>query len=433
MKKTLISLLLIAVLLLSIGAAASAETAGGAQKGDILYFGEWDGAPLRWIILDPDATNAGTSGLFLLTEQALTNQGVVYAWAKAIWQGSEGQAWCTKFLNEHFSALEKAAIPAVSKSEEAFQQFGLSWAPIALEEERVFFISAQELVDYIGGNDGDPGLSATWIGNGKSASYWLRTPHANHKDYAGLVLDDNQVHDFLVYGSWGARPATNLGGESFLYLTPNDGTLGVRELGGMPTSESGEWKATVVDPSMHLSVEKTKFSDGVLTVRYANAPQAAWISVLGRDAAGNNVSYACLGKTDGTMGEYSFTPTVPEGGTLYLFAEFDKGAKTANVASALCPLSWVEETPEPVVTPEPTPESAEGGSISLVAEEGEAAPEPTPKPTLLGDYSFRDFLNETKMFAIPFAVLVLAAIVVSIVKAVKRRRRWDDDDYTDEW
>ena len=431
MKKTLFSLLLIAVLLLSLGAAASAETAGGAQKGDILYFGEWDGAPLRWIILDPDATNAGTNGVFLLTEQALTNQGVIYARGRAIWQGSEAQAWCTAFLKEHFSALEKTAIPAVSKSEEAFQQFGLSWGAVALEEEQVFFISAQELADYIGQNDGDPGLSATWIGNGTAASYWLRTPHANHNDYAGLVLPDNQVHDFLVYGSWGTRPATNLGGESFLYLTPNEGTLGARALGEMPTSESGEWKATVVDPSMHLSVEKTKFSDGVLTVRYANAPQSAWISVLGRDAEGHNVSYACLGRTDGTMGEFSFTPTVPEGGTLYLFAEFDKGANTTNTASALCPLTWVEETPEPIVTPEPTPESTEGGTISLVEEE--TAPAPTPAPSLLGDYGIMDFLNETKMFAIPFAVLVLAAIVVSIVQAVKRRSKWDDDDYTDEW
>ena len=438
MKKTVFSLLLIAVLLLSLGAAASAETAGGAQKGDILYFGQWDGAPLRWIILDPDATNAGTNGVFLLSEQTLTNQGVVYAWARAVWQGGEGQAWCTNFAKEHFSALEKAAVPAVSKSEEAFRGYGLSWGATTLEEEQVFFISAQELADYIGPNDGDPGLSATYIGNGKTTYYWLRTPHGTHVDYAGLVVEDNNVHDFLVYGSWGARPATNVGGENFLYLTPNDGKLGARALGAMPTSESGEWKAVVVDPSLTLSVEKTKYSDGVLTVRFANAPQGAWISVLGRDAEGRNVSYACLGRTDGTTGEVSFTPTAPEGGTLFLFAEFDKGEKGTNVGSALCPLSWVEETPEPVVTPEPTPESSEGGTISLV--ETESAPEPTAAPeaapTALGDYSFRDFLRETKMFAIPFAALLAVAIAVSIVKAAKaakRRSKWDDDDYTDEW
>lgn len=435
MKKTVFSLLLIAVLLLSIGAAASAETAGGAQKGDILYFGRWDSAPLRWIILDPNATNAGTDGVFLLTEQALTNQGVVYSWSRAIWQGSEGQAWCAKFMDEHFSALEKTAIPAISKSEEAFQQYGLSWGAVALEEEQVFFISAQELADYIGPNDGDAGLSATFIGNGKTTYYWLRTPHGAHADYAGLVVESNNVHDFLVYGSWGARPATNLGGESFLYLRPNEGSIDVRELGEMPTSGNGEWKATIVDPSLQLSVEKTKYVDGTLTVSYANAPQGSWISVLGRDAEGRNVSYACLGRSEGTAGEFSFTPTVPEGGTLSLFAELEKGAKTANTASALCPLSWVEETPEPVPTPEPTPESTEGGMIALVEDEGaaaaDAAPVASPKP--LGEYGIKDFLNETKMFAIPFAVLVLAAIVVSIVQSVKRRSRWDDDDYTDEW
>ena len=215
MKKG-IALLLAALVLLFTGTAAFAEGGSGLQKGDTVYLGRWQDAPIRWTVLDPDATNAGGNGLFLLCEQALTNQGVIYSWTKAVWQGSEGQTWCSALLEQSFSAAEQAAVPAVSKSEEGLQQYGLSWGPVELENEKVFFLSVRELGDYIGPNDGDPGLSATYVGNGKPTYYWLRTPHASHPDYAGLVLEGNEVHDYLVYGSWAGRPATNLGGEGLL-------------------------------------------------------------------------------------------------------------------------------------------------------------------------------------------------------------------------
>lgn len=148
MKKG-IALLLAALVLLFTGTAAFAEGGSGLQKGDTVYLGRWQDAPIRWTVLDPDATNAGGNGLFLLCEQALTNQGVIYSWTKAVWQGSEGQTWCSALLEQSFSAAEQAAVPAVSKSEEGLQQYGLSWGPVELENEKVFFLSVRELGDYI--------------------------------------------------------------------------------------------------------------------------------------------------------------------------------------------------------------------------------------------------------------------------------------------
>ncbi len=437
MKKKCIALLIMLILLLSMGLSAFAEGDGGVQKGDIVYLGTWNEQPIRWIVLDPERTNAGTPGVFLLTEQALTNQGVVYSWAKAVWQGSEGQAWCQKLFSENLSELEQAAVPAVSKSEESFQQYGLNWGAVSLEEEQLFFISTKELVDYIGPNDGDPGLSTTYVGDNKGTYYWLRTPHGAHADYAGLVLEDNQVHDFLVYGSWGTRPATNLGGEGFLYLAPAQGTLTSRAIGPMPSSENGEWKATAVDPSMHLNVDSTRYSGGQLTVNYSDAPANAWLSVLVRDAEGNNISYGCLEQTMGGMGSVSFIPDLPEDAVMYLFAEKDNGPQNANSASPLCELSW-ELEPDPTPTPEPTPVPVEepeegGGSISLVSV--------SPLPVDPADSGLKPFLRQYYMFAIPFAMLSILAIAVAIFQAVMRRREdeyeddyyyYDDDDEEDE-
>ncbi len=440
MKKKWISLILLLVLLLSLGTTAFAEGEvaaegeeqaaepgdGSVQKGDIVYLGRWNDAPIRWRILDPDATNVGEPGVFLFSEQTLTNQGVVYSWSKAEWQGSESQTWCSDLLTGSFTELEQAAIPAVSKTEEGFEQYGLNWGAVSLEEEKVFFISIKELGDYIGPNDGDPGISTSYVGDGRITYYWVRTPHGIHGDYAGLVLENDQVHDYLVYGSWGARPATNLGGEGFLYLSPADRTLGPCDLGPLPASANHEWKATAADPSLGLEVTGTRFSGGQLTINYSGAPANAWISVLVRDAEGRNLSYACLSQTPGGDGTVSLIPEVPEGASLYLFAEQDNGPQNTNAASALCPVTW-EEEPEPTPTPAPTPVPDEpeesGGSISLVSV--------SPLPVDPNDHGLKTFLRQYWMFAIPFAFFSVAAIVVAVVQAILRRRAEEYGYYDD--
>ena len=113
MKKTAAVVMILLILLCALCPAACAEGGEALQKGDILYFGVYEEEPIRWLVLDPAATNAGTPGIFLLSEHMLANQGVVYSWARAVWQGSEGQAWCSNMLETAFSEAERAAIPAV--------------------------------------------------------------------------------------------------------------------------------------------------------------------------------------------------------------------------------------------------------------------------------------------------------------------------------
>ena len=417
MARKMAALLLLLTLLMCAAPAACAEGGDGVKKDDIVYLGSWQDAPLRWIVLDAENTNAGDEGVFLLSESALANQGVVYSMSKAVWQGSEGQAWCADFAAQRFSPAERAAIPAVSKREEPLQRYGLSWGAVTLENEQVFFPSVVELGDMIGANDGDPGLSAAYLGDGKSAYYWLRTPHGTHTEYAGLVLEEDQVHDFLVWGNWGARPATNLGGEALLYLSAAERALAPGEIGAMPASANGEWKATVTDPALTLTVSETRFSDGLLTVRYENAPVGAWISVLVRDAGGKAVGYGCLAQAQSASGEVRFAPNVPEGGTLLLFAEQDNGVKNTNTASVPVTLSWTEEAPPTQSGEEDAPFEADTATESA-APAGEAAPSESEK-TLL-----RDFLRETWMFAAAFVFVAILAVAVAVMQARERRRRW---------
>ncbi len=417
MKKVL-SLLVLAALLLCAGTAAYAESGEGVQKGDIVYLGTWQGAPLRWLVLDPDATNADTEGMFLLAEQTLTNQGTIYSWTKAVWQGSDGQAWCAKLLKENFTEAEQAAIPAVSKSEGQLTQYGLNWGAVELVDEKVFYPSVVELGNYIGPNDGDAGLSATYIGNGKTTYYWLRTPHGMHADYAGLVIEENQVHDYQVWGSWGGRPATNLGGEGLLYLAAADRVLSTGDYGPMPSSASGEWKPTVIDSSLSLSVTGVQYADGRVTLQYDNAPMGAWISVLARNSEGENVGYCCLGLAHSAAGELSFTPQAAEGMSFCVFAERDNGLNTTNTASAPVVLSWTAaepaQTEAQAEAPAETAPETPAETSAETASQTESAQQPAENFWL-------DFLRETWMFALAFVAVGLLAIVVAIRQAYDRR------------
>ena len=414
MKKTAAAVMILLILLCSLCPAACAEGGETLQKGDILYFGVHEGEPIRWLVLDPTATNAGTPGVFLLSEHMLANQGVVYSWAYAVWQGSEGQAWCGNLLETAFTEAERAAIPAVSKEEEALQQYGLSWGAVSLEEEKVFFPSVVELGEYIGPNNGDAGLTAS-MPNGKIGYYWLRTPHGFNNDNAALVLEDNRVHLFQVYGSWGARPATNLGGEGLLYVSPARRALTTRELGPLPVSEDGEWKAVAADPSINFRVEECVYRDGLVTVRYSGAPEGAWISLLEKDAQGGTVSYGCLSQSITADGSVTLSADVSAGNTLYIFAELDGGELSTNTASAPVELKW-EIPSAPAVTPEP--EEPEATAEAPLAVE---TPKPT-QPPVRADENFRLFLRQYWMFAIPFAFLTLAAVVVLILQLVFKRR-----------
>ncbi len=185
----------------------------------------------------------------------------------------------------------------------------------------------------------------------------------------------------------------------------------------MPASTNGEWKATVTDPALTLTVSETRFSDGLLTVCYENAPVGAWISALVRDAGGKAVGYGCLAQAQSASGELRLAPNIPEGGTLLLFAEQDNGVKNTNTASVPVTLSWTEEAPPTQSGEEDAPFEADTATESA-APAGEAAPSESEK-TLL-----RDFLRETWMFAAAFVFVAILAVAVAVMQARERRRRW---------
>lgn len=338
MKKTL-SLLLCVMLLLAFSPKARADGGGQLRDGDTVYLGSFEGAPIPWKVLDSKSTNSGEPGVFLLSEYALMNQGVIYDNAAARWEGSVAQGWCADFAAASLNDLERSAVPAVSKHEDAVQLYGLNWGECELQQEQVFFLSIPEAAQYIGPNDGDAGLSAA-MADGSAAYYWLRTPHGFHNDYSGLVLEGNEVHDFLVYGSWGVRPATNLSDSAVICYLP---AVGTRPLGG-GALEPGDraFKPLIQVQDRTLSLQDPRLENGSLSLRYSGAVTGGSLSVLVLDAQGLVLRCDRLCETESDAGSAVLDLSgvvIPEGGRAYLFSEEEGGDYRANGASSLCPLS----------------------------------------------------------------------------------------------
>ena len=340
MSKRVFSFLLCLVLLFSIMPAAKAEGPNTVQAGDIIFFGDYDQIPVTWRVLDPASTNAGSKGMFLLSQFVLDNGRVVFSSeGRKFWKGSTAQAWCQKFGENTFSASELALIPRVSKTEDSIHLFDLTWGETALEEEQIFFLSVQEIADYFDPEDPNNGLSTTALSPG-APYWWLRTPHATHDDYAGIVYDANMVHDQMVYSSMGARPAINLMTDNVLLFVPASDVKDVGSVAPIEANNERTWKLVVQDNTRTLSLGAASLDGNVLSVDYSDAAAGRneYISLMITDREGKTISYGKLARANESAGTVSMdlsTFSVPEGGGIYLFSEQDNGAQHTNYAGEL--------------------------------------------------------------------------------------------------
>jgi len=156
-----------------------------------LYYGVNNGTPIKWRVLDKDKANDGiTSGMFLLSEYLLASN-VVFekAWDSNDndgqtkpndWQNSDAQNWCSSQLAKYFTAAEQGGMLEVSKTDDAVSSlYGLPWNTSSLSNEKLFFLSVQELADYVGDYGGALGLKATFA-DGSAGVWWLRSPSAGN-------------------------------------------------------------------------------------------------------------------------------------------------------------------------------------------------------------------------------------------------------------
>ena len=323
----LLVLCLLIGLLPGIVMAAETQTAVAVEQisdGQYLYYGE-----NKWQVLDSDYDNTGAEGIFLLSADVV-KAGVPFN-SNGLdnkWQNSYGKAWAAEYAAEAFSAEELGAIKAVTKTDVAGAWYEIEWIEGGLNEEQVFFLSAEEVSTYFGAN-GSAGMAA---GNG----WWLRSGSADGL-YAGLVSNIGYVGDPHIAANRDIRPAMNLDTAKIVLLKQAEDGYKVSLL-----DESVAFTATA-----QVDNKERDYSNWVIPVSYEGAMtgENTAVSVMICDADGNSVYYSQVdsGKQSGTV-----DVEIPEGllgsHTLKVFTEKTSEGTATEFASAPVEFSfWVDD------------------------------------------------------------------------------------------
>ena len=378
MKKRILSILTVLALCLGLlptaAFAADGDTAimlgtngisgydDSTNSYDYIYFGNWNApdqyttpGPIKWRVLD-NQTNTGENGLFLLSDR-LFGEGHQYGGgvcfrqdrSSNVWQGSDAQKWCQDFYGKSFSTGEQGAVFATTKNDAEYKakassgalplQYGVS----QLEEDKVFFLSAEEAENSAYGFINNAARLAYFGNTSNRGVWWLRspveqqgTPNAGtiHRTYGylyGMTVSKND---------YSARPAFNLDLSSVLFTSA---AVGGKSATGMDSGltavgnyDGSEWKLTLKDNSRNFSISSAKIEESKIDFSYSGAQTGTneYISVVIKDS-GAITHYGRILQLDGTTNGKSGTAslTLPADVTfsdttkLYIFNEQYNGGK----------------------------------------------------------------------------------------------------------
>lgn len=318
---------------------------GYYYPSDYIYFGLYQGSPLKWRVLDADkAFDKQTDGVFLLTDGLLETMRYNPYNGSTAWEGSEAQAWCKAFAGStsNFSAVEQGVMMGIAKTEGAYTLYDDPWGECILSaQNKMFFLSVQEYYDYV----------AAWasIVAHVSNHFWLRTPNTEWTTNVGVVYpSDGNVGALQTDFEHSARPAFNLDSSAVLFSSPASGGKPDGEISAIGDYSGNEWKLTLKDSSRDgFTIENLHRAGNIITFYYSGAAAGAneYISALVVDSTGAYTHYGRLQPADEAAGTVVFTlPELPEGSTLYIFNEQRNGDYKTDYASHLVELTVPENT-----------------------------------------------------------------------------------------
>ena len=307
-----------------------------------IYFGTDNGVPIKWRVLDTN-TSTGEEGLFLLTEHVMNKKTKFADWFNP-WNGSTAQKWCTDFVNGSessgippaFSNEEKEMILKTTKSDPSGTSMGWSWGSVSITDQEMFFLSAQEVEQYIASYRKLPALNATKEGENVVQDWWLRSPNRTSNERVGVVQEAWLTHSDVSYSKY-ARPAINIDSSDVLFMTPAqvDGAA----LAKTGEYEGNEWKLTLKGENNGFEVKETEITgkpDKDITFNYINGygGNTAVVGVIITDNSGIPLYHGYLAGQE--QGSCSFTlPEDIESGNykMQIFSQNKNQNKSTSVAT----------------------------------------------------------------------------------------------------
>lgn len=290
-----------------------------AWKGSYVYFGTYNGSPIKYRVLDSDTTtfskdnNTKTMLLdcdSLLFESKFDDNSNEWAnsYLKRYLNSEKGEGYdysSEGFLTTAFTSSEQSAIASSTKivdSSDGNEEIGRYFKWSTLNDDKIFLLDVKEACNTSYGYSKVGGaINRKKTGNNNdTTSWWLRSAVIPVTNAIGIVSDEflaleNSVPSKKVYVS----PDLNVNLSSILLssATGVGKTSAItKDSDQINTIASNEWKLTLKDAGKTVNVTKnkavTKSADGVITVPYTytdtattDAEKANQISVMITDKA----------------------------------------------------------------------------------------------------------------------------------------------------
>ena len=283
-----------------------AGTTNGAWTGSYVWYGKYNGEPVKYRVLDPSTNLYSTNGSYsmlldcdsVLYKVAFDADGVNANSSKPnTWLGSDlrlnlnGNDFLFKsgvFTEQERDALTFTKIASHSLVQGTSAWNVSSWTRgifqnyVSLNSERAFLLDVEDASNsYYGYNYTD----AAWNGrlkkyNGVDTDYWLRSASTKSEKNVAIVRNsDGAISTAAVTtGSVGVSPAINIDLKSILFASVVSGKAG---------ENNTEYRLTITDPKMVVGLQSGKSltrDSNVIYVPYtlsgANASMATRITVM---------------------------------------------------------------------------------------------------------------------------------------------------------
>lgn len=291
-----------------------------AWKGSYVYFGTYNGSPIKYRVLDSDTTifsNDNTTNTMLLDCDSLlfeskfddSSNEWATSYLKRYLNSEKGEGYdysSEGFLTTAFTSSEQSAIASSTKisvdssdgNVDTFSYF--QWT--TLNDDKIFLLDVKEACNTsYGYSNAVEAKNRKKTGNNNDTSWWLRSAAIPGINAIGIVNDEffalvNRVpSEEKVYVS----PDLNVNLSSILLssATGVGKTSAItKDSDQINTIASNEWKLTLKDAGKTVNVTEnkavTKSADGVITVPYTytdtattDAEKANQISVMITDKA----------------------------------------------------------------------------------------------------------------------------------------------------
>ena len=270
-------------------ASPSLPGEGKAWSGDYVYYGNYEGKPIKWRVLDTagDTGNSSMSGGILLqSDQILKTmpfkdsidnnvQPLVGYFPDNQWSVSDIRSWLQGqdgFLSDsNFSDQEKNGV--LRTTQEAGQLSIAGLKSTALNGDTMFLLDVSDLA-----NSGY-GYSYETAGGDLEGSWWLRSAYGKSSSGAGCVLPGGQVFRDFVFEENGVVPAFNLDPTGILFMTAAN-TAKNAEVEPVETAEINEWKLTLSEGETLEAGEVERDSNEITVPYNYSGNTASQISVM---------------------------------------------------------------------------------------------------------------------------------------------------------